>query len=98
MSFRFSSKQLACLRDDASELVERARNHEADIEALAASIQSAVRHAEGRCRIRGACLSISSGTSWTRSCSGASRPQPERDSCLCTLANITIPHVDCSDG
>jgi CheY-like chemotaxis protein len=46
MSGQFSSKQLADLRDDARQLVDLARDHEADMEALAALAQTSIRQAE----------------------------------------------------
>jgi CheY-like chemotaxis protein len=46
MSEQFSFKQLADLRDDARQLVERARDYEAEIEALVASARISIRHAE----------------------------------------------------
>jgi CheY-like chemotaxis protein len=46
MSVRFSSKQLADLRDDASQLADHARKHEADMAVLAASAEISIRLAE----------------------------------------------------
>jgi CheY-like chemotaxis protein len=46
MSVQFSSKQLADLRDDASQLVDHARDHEAEMESLTASAQISTRLAE----------------------------------------------------
>jgi two-component system cell cycle response regulator DivK len=46
MSVAFSSKQLAALHDDARQLLDRTRDHELDIEVLAASARTAITHAE----------------------------------------------------
>jgi len=46
MSVQLSAEQFADLRNDVERLVERAREHEADMEALAAAAISDVRHAE----------------------------------------------------
>lgn len=43
MSVRFSTKQLADLRDDALQLVDDARVHEADMDALTATAQISIR-------------------------------------------------------
>jgi two-component system, cell cycle response regulator DivK len=46
MSVPFSSKQLMDLRKDARQLADRASDHEAEIEALAASVRTSTRLAE----------------------------------------------------
>ena len=46
MSLQFHSEQLAIIRDEARVLVQRAGNHEAELEALVAAAETSVRSAE----------------------------------------------------